>query len=286
MRDFSRIIVLATVPLGLFFQSVAFGEGSNYHINHQFSLLYNGCQKDQPTHANRCGANVESKHKIRRDLVLELHAYCKHNFGVASLAGCGTVTLPTERGNYDIDVPTWKPVACSTIGERRCRMYDYYLGKCLDEILPSDPVPISELENEWVKGTEIRLFSKAGLITDGSGFIRLRVNVMENYYKNEGQFDLHSTPEELESLQQRVRMQETVDEVLMRVRRNKRQRMARDHESSDPISENCGTNADRRSLRGNPSSEEEKSNNIDKRKDLDRTVEVLERVRSRQKHRK
>ena len=95
-------------------------------------------------------------------------------------------------------------------------MHSYYLGACLSEVLPSEPPSEDDLAN--------RLLSKAGLITDGSGTIHLRVNVMKNYFN--GAYS-KGISDEQESSQHRMKVQETVDEVLSRVRRNKRVRMSR-----------------------------------------------------------
>ena len=216
-RDFSRTILLSIVPLALIIQATVLGDTGLYHLNHQFSLLFNRCQDDDQQH-------TQSQH-----MVLELRAYFKHNFGVLSLAGCGSLNLPSEPGTYDFKVPTWKPVACSTISERKCRMYDFYLGSCLSEIGPLDPVPTSEGESELMKEGDGKLFSKGGLMTDGSGSITVRVNVMRNYFKDN---DNHTAMHSEETHQHRVKMRETVDEVLSRVRRNKRGRMARLYNSS------------------------------------------------------
>jgi len=262
-NDCSLAILLSIIPLVLITKAGVLGNTAAYHINHQCSLLYNEC------HENK-------QHTKRQDLVLELRAYLKHNFSVTSLAGCGTITLPSEPGSHDIEVHTWKPVACSSIGETRCRMYDFYLGMALTEIQPLDPVPTSDSEHEMVKDVDTRLFSKGGLLTDGSGSIHVRVSVMKNYCKDEKvDTDFCSAAEESRP-RHRVKMRETVDEVLSRVRRNKRGRMSRLYNnSSDKLKHDSGASP----------SEETKSNSPPMSDIVsDRTKEVLTRVRSRKKN--
>ena len=94
-------------------------------------------------------------------------------------------------------------------------MQSYYLGTCMSDVRPCEPSP-----------TTRRILSKAGLITEGSGSITLRVNVMKNYF-NGAYNNNNSSDEQAYSSQHRTTVQETVDEVLSRVRRNKRIRMSR-----------------------------------------------------------
>lgn len=249
------------------------GDTTMHHINHQFSFLYNKSPDQDDGDISK--GNIERPTNL---VVLELHVYFKHNFGVTSLAGCVSIILPVEPGTYELTVPTWKPIACSGVGETRCRMHDFYLGSCLGEIGPLDPVPTSESESEMVKDTDIRIFSKGGLLTDCSGSIHVRVNIMSNFFGNDRDTDMHSGFEE--SHQHRVKMRETVDEVLSRVRRNKRGRMAR---VCDPSNSSTGK------ARATAAAKERHNTALtagETRPDVSdkvssRTAEVLERVRSR-----
>jgi hypothetical protein len=209
--EFLQSILLLIVPLLLITSAKVFSDTTVYHFNHNFSLLY----------------NIECSDMIQDDcpLLLELHAYFKHNFGLTSLAGYGTTTLPTETGNYNIGVPTWKPIACSGMGETRCRMHDFFLGSCLNEIGPLVPVPTSEIEGEMVEDVDVRLFSKGGLVSDGSGTVNVRIHV-SRIIRRHGDPKSHAEIKSTEPQQYRVRMR-TVDEVLSRVRQNKRGRMSR-----------------------------------------------------------
>ncbi len=202
-------VLLSIVPLGLLCQFILFGRVRMHHINHQFSLLFRKSSDKE-------GHTTTISHPTA---MLEIHAYFHHNFGLISLAGSAVTPLPFEPGTYDIHVPTFKPIACSGMNERKCRMQSYYLGTCLNDEGRPCPTPSNE-EDEIAT----RLLSKAGLITDGSGTIHLRVNVMKNYFN--GAYSKDRTSDELEeSCQHRMKVQETVDEVLSRVRRNKRVRM-------------------------------------------------------------
>ncbi len=204
-------VLLSIIPLGLLCQFIIFGRVRMHHINHQFSLLFRKSSDKE-------GHTTTISHQTA---LLEMSVYFHHNFGMISLAGSAVVPLPFEPGTYDIHVPTFKPIACSGMNERKCRMQSYYLGTCLNEGRP-DPTPSNEEEDGDL--ATARLLSKADLITDGSGTIHLRVNVMNNYFN--GAYS-KGVSDELESFQHRVKVQETVDEVLSRVRRNKRVRMSR-----------------------------------------------------------
>jgi hypothetical protein len=223
-----RSVLLSIVPLALMTSAKVFSDTAVYNVNHQFALLYNECH---------------DKNENDAPLILELYAYFRHNFGLTSLAGCGTITLPTEPGNYDLCVPTWKPIACSGIGETRCRMQDFFLGSCLSEISPLDPVPTSDSESEMVKDVNVRLFSKGGLVTDGSGTINVQLHISRLMTRcgdsifRKRHAEMNPTIDEYQ--QHRVKMRETVDEVLSRVRRNKRGRMSRINHSSTIYPDNC-----------------------------------------------
>ena len=229
-----------------------------HHVNHQFSLLFRkSSNNDHP-------ANIS-----HQNAMMEMHAYFHHNFGMISLAGSAVVPLPSEPGTYDINVPTFKPIACSGMNESRCRMQSYYLGTCLSEILSSEPAPTPSNEDGELA---TRRLSKAGQITDGSGIIHLRVNVMKNYFNSA----YSNTSDELESSQHRVKVQETVDEVLSRVRRNKRVRMSRMMvPSSNPANRNAARMSGR--LYRSVASNEEKAE-VEETKQSDRTADVLQRV--------
>jgi hypothetical protein len=211
-------VLLSIVPLALITSAKVFS-GSVYHFNHQFSLLYNtqGAQLAQDD---------------ADPLLLELRAYFKHNFGLTSLAGFGTVTIPTEPGTYELFVPTWKPISCPGISQTRGRMHDYYLGgSCLSDIESHDPIPTSDKEGELIKDAHVSLFSKGGLVTDSSGTIHVRIHVSKVLrFRADSTSKSYCHPEMIqaipieESKKHRVKMRETVDEVLSRVRRNKRGR--------------------------------------------------------------
>ncbi|KAL7521859.1 hypothetical protein ACHAWX_006547 [Stephanocyclus meneghinianus] len=203
--DLSQTVVLSILPLILMLKQVTPNE--LYSFNHQFTTMFNS-------------KNIRKHGR----LVLELSAIQLHNFGVTSFAGYGTVNLPTKPGAYDLKIETWKPTACSSVGEARSRMHDYYLGSCLDEIGPLESAPTAANEQHWLKKASMELFSKHDLHTNGSGTIKLRVNVTENYFRRN--LIANCTPDESESELQRGLIRETVDEVLKRVRRNKRGRMA------------------------------------------------------------
>ena len=209
-------VLLAIIPLGLLCQFVLFGRTRIHHINHQFSLLFRkSSDKDDPYTA-----------MSHQTAILEMNAYFHHNFGLISLAGSAVVPLPLEAGTYDINVPTLKPIACSGLNERKCRMQSYYLGTCLSEVEASSELP-SSASSTIEDGADMatRLLSKAGLITDGSGTIHIRVSLMKNYFN--GAYS-KGISEEQESSQHRIKVQaETIEEVLLRVRRNKRIRNSR-----------------------------------------------------------
>ena len=150
-------------------------------------------------------------------------------------------------------------------------MQSYYLGTCLSvsETLPSEPALLPPSEDGELA---TRRLSKAGQITDGSGIIHLRVNVMKNYFNSA----YSNTSDELESPQHRVKVQETVDEVLSRVRRNKRVRMSRMMvPSSNPANWSVGRKSGR--LYRNVASNKEKAE-VEETKQSDRTADVLQRV--------
>lgn len=206
------IVLLSIIPLALITSAKVFSD-SVYHFNHQFTFLYDTQGAAGP-------------------LLLELRAYFKHNFGLTSLAGFGSVTIPTEPGTYEVFVPTWKPIACPGISQTRGRMHDYYLGgSCLSVIDSHDPIPTSGNENDLIKDANVSLFSKGGLVTDSSGTIHVRIHVARLLrFRGDSAFNSYRHPEMIqanpieESKQHRVKMRETVDEVLSRVRRNKRGR--------------------------------------------------------------
>ena len=102
-------------------------------------------------------------------------------------------------------------------------MYDYFLGSSCEEVVPQDPTSsdLSELSKE----SDIRLLSKAGLHTKSTGSIRMKVNITPNFFKDKIKAEI------VDNHHHRVKMRETVDEVLTRVRSNKIERVRRSRTS-------------------------------------------------------
>jgi hypothetical protein len=264
-----RSALLSIVPLVLIFNASMTGTTAPWHINHPFTLLYDNHEDFQ--------LQKERNNDPSLNLVLELRVYLKQNFGLISLAGCGTVDLPTVPGTYDILVKHWKPIADTHIGETRARMHDFYLGSCLSEIGPLDSVPPSKAEAAIAGVADATLVSKGGLSVDYSGIVHVKVTV--------SRLDLlrKSSNWKLEDYSyHRVKMRETVDEVISRVRRNKRGRMSRVRTSS-VLTSASSLNAPEfvtRRIDSNAPIKDEIKHDINS-KFSTRTAEVLERVRSR-----
>lgn len=257
--DISPAALLSIIPLGLLCQFFVFGRVKVRHVNHQFTLLF--------SKSRMSSYNDHPVATSQQSATMEMHAYFHHNFGMISLAGSAIVDLPSDPGTYDLNVPTFKPIACSGMNERKCRMQSYYLGTCLsNEVQPtSEPADPSLLSNDD-DGLTTRLLSKAGLITDGSGTIHLRVNVMKNYFNG-----AYNKLDELDPpSQHRVKVQETVDEVLSRVRWNKRVRMSRALSSYSTNAAGRNRRSHYRDVATNEEEEEEK-------KESDCTSDALQR---------
>ncbi len=206
-------MLVVLFPLLLIGKFTVLGQGFEFNFNHLISIRYNLHEEN-----DNCGSD--------ESLVLELNAYYKQNFGLTSLAGYGTITLPLQPGESDLVVPTYVPISTAQTKETICQMHRYYMGTCLDEIRPFEPVPISNAEAEWVKGKNIKMFSRGGLTADTTGIIKIRVSVMQDYFDKSSKAKPNEAIGEV-SFENQVRMRETVDEVLARIRKNKRERMAR-----------------------------------------------------------
>lgn len=214
---FSQYLLVATIFLCLSAEFILMGEGLIFHFNQIIPIRYNLNETE-----GKCGMD--------KSLILELNVYYKQNFGITSLGGYGTIALPLQTGEFDFIVPTYVPVATSQTNETICQMHRYYLGTCLDEVRPFEPVPICNAHAGLEWGSKIKMFSRGGLATDTSGIIRVRISVMKNYFEKICKDNQNASIGEI-SFENRVRLRETVDEVLARVRKNKRERMARLHDA-------------------------------------------------------
>ena len=207
-NDFSRVTIPSIGPLILMLNHATVGNNGFYHFNHQISFMFDSNHHDIPRH---------------EQVVLELNAILLHNCG-ASFAGCAHVNIPSKTGIHDIELVTCRPIALSTTGTARGKMYDFYLGSSLDEITAIDTVLPSSVEHDSV--TNSRLLSKHDIHTTGSGTIRVSVNITNNHFTQEGKkLEWNSMHDGFNSQKQRVFISETVDEILKRVRYNKRLRM-------------------------------------------------------------
>jgi hypothetical protein len=174
-----------------------------YHFNHQFTTVFNS-DDSILTHDR---------------FVLELSAILLHN-DITTVMGCGAVDFPTSPGDHEIEVLTWSPIASSSLGSSRSQLHHYFLGTTLDEIGATDPVSTPANEQDWMTDKNAKLLSKHDLHTEGSGLIRVRVSVSKNNFMREHINSWNG------SFQPPRVFRETVDEVLKRVRQNKRHRMA------------------------------------------------------------
>ena len=199
------------IPLILILSNTADCDILSHHFNHQFTMLFSA---DNDTQSPKC-----------EKFVLELNAVILYSFGVRAVAGCASVDIPTKPAAYDLEVLAWKPIAISSSGTTLSKMHHYYLGTTLG-LGANDPVPLSN-EQDWTKDTGVKLLSKHDLHTEVAGTIRMRVNVNKNDFcrENADKLDWNST-DGSGSQTQRVFVRETAEEILKRVRRNKRQRMA------------------------------------------------------------
>ena len=169
-------------------------------------------------------ADDNTQHPKCEKFVLELSVLILCSFGVRAVAGCAAVKIPTEPASYDLEVLTWKPIALSSSGTTLSKMHHYYLGTT-PGVGADDPLPSSN-EQDWTKGTGVKLLSKHDLHTEAAGTIRIRVNVTKNEFIGHDDKPNENCTDDYQSQMQRSFVRETAEEILKRVRRNKRQRMA------------------------------------------------------------
>lgn len=197
--------VLAIGLLAMIIFSHALLAHRSYHFNHYFTTMFN--TKD-----------ALNDHKPKHDkFVLELYAVILHNDTTTNI-GCAAVDIPTTPGEHELEISTWIPIARSSVGTTHSRLHYYYLGSSLDNIRPTDLVQTMSNEQDWTKSSSPTLLSKHDLHSETSGTVNVRVSVANNNFRREGVAFSGSQS-------QRVFLRETVDEVLTRVRKNKRHRM-------------------------------------------------------------
>lgn len=192
-------LIFFIAPLALVFRQ---GSYKPYHLNHQFTTMFN------------------DENSAR--LVLELNAVLYYN-DMEYRMGCAAVDIPIADGNQELEISTWIPVARSSLGDRS-RLHYFYLGASLNGIGPADPAQTASKEQDLAKMFNTSLLSKHDLSCEKSGIIRVRVSIAKNRFRrNEKTLD-DLVP--MRSQSRRVFLRETADEVLSRVRKNKRLRMA------------------------------------------------------------
>ena len=176
------------------------------HINHCFTLMLSG--------EKRAGGMTVG---IGREqlawpggLIMEVRVYLKHNFGLVSLAGCGHVEIPAKPGFCDRQLHTWKPISTANKDEAKGRRHDFYLGSCLSEIGPCESL-CSQIDAQ-----------DPGLVLDGAGALHVRISRTSDSLKK--QLSQATSPKNDQHL---AKTKETVEEVLARIRKNKRSRMSR-----------------------------------------------------------
>ena len=135
------------------------------------------------------------------DTTIVVQVYAKQSESTVCLLGCGSLKMSTRESNYEIEIQTCRPVSYEGKSELWLRLQDYYLGSTLNEI---------QSENILIPNM------KKGVVTEESGTVRLRVqNISSNF---------SSSLPELSSEESPLILRESIDEVLSRLRRNKRER--------------------------------------------------------------
>ncbi len=164
-----------------------------------------------------------------------IQVYSKQSENTVSLLGCGSSPLLTSNSCYEINITTCRPLGYEERSERYVRLRDYYLGCTIDEIRNEKAFYFNTKQNS---------------VTEGSGTIRLRVqNLSRNFCS--------SVPSEASDESSHI-IKESVDEVLSRLRRQKRERA---------ISDALGSSID--------------SSRLDNLKLSAKTLKVLERAKAR-----
>lgn len=263
--DFLRAVFLSPVPLFLVVSHTVVGGNAVHHFNHEMTAMFRTHHHENhsmPIESSSSKCPILKQEKF----VLELSAILVHQ-DIASVAGCAAVNIPLEPGEHDLEVMTWRPIALSSMGTTRSQMHHYYLGTSLDQIGATEAVPTRSHEQDWVKDT--KLLSKHDLHSDVSGTIRVRVNIAENNFHRE--LAHVPDPSDIDGSgyqSQRVFIRETVDEVLNRVRRNKRLRMGEANATNSLHHLEREERGETAAVHANLSS---------------RAMEVLQRARSRQR---
>ena len=206
-RSFAITLFLLSVPLIVMAKSVTASSSSDdsCHLNHWFTLTL---PEDNRTN----GAAVDGQEQLdwQGGLIMEVRVYLKHKFGLVSLAGCGLVRIPATPGYCELNLQTWRPISTATVEKTKGRRHDFYLGSCLSEIGPHEALCSQAGAQD------------PGLVLDGAGALHVRTSRTNDILKN--QLSQATSPKNDQHL---AKTKETVEEVLVRIRKNKRSRMAR-----------------------------------------------------------
>ncbi len=166
-----------------------------YHFGHHISLYRVG--KDAKE-LDRAGA-------LEKHPSIFIQVYAKQSDSKVSLLGCGSLLLSTSQSHYDIDIPTCRPISYGGRSETLLRLRDCYLGPTLNE----------------VQSKKIMMFNrKKDNVTEASGTVSVRVQNISTTF-------LSSTSSEASNKSSPI-LKESIDEVLSRLRRHKRERAISD----------------------------------------------------------
>ena len=152
-----------------------------------------------------CCASVDARDKvtnahIEKHPMIIIQVCAKRSDSIESLLGYGVLHIPTTHGTHDIEVPTCRPVCSEETPEPLFRLKDYYLGSTVDEMQIRNMLEPS---------------MKQKVKTESSGSVRIRLqSISTELFTSFPATDNHGTMPILK---------ESVDEVLSRVRRNKRE---------------------------------------------------------------
>uniref|UniRef100_A0A7S4J059 Uncharacterized protein n=1 Tax=Odontella aurita TaxID=265563 RepID=A0A7S4J059_9STRA len=217
---------------------------AKHHFNHPI-ILVESLDNNDPISGNvsdSLAEDHETKLMSSGFPAMFLQVCAERSFGRVDVVAFGLIRIPPKPGSYEINVPMSKALAGGGMSETKSRLYDYYFG-CSPVVLSSvmtDFLSISQprqmhatASTESVNGT--RLFNGGkgpalqmginSLVTVGAGSVRIRVHVQSTAFYHRTS-NVNCRVDESEVSRTPI-LRETVDGVLMRVRKNRRRRMFR-----------------------------------------------------------
>jgi len=89
--------------------------------------------------------------------------------------GYASLQVPIKPGYYEIELPTWMPIADGDTGEIRSRLHDFYFGTSLNQFEMIKYHMVNDMATTQNYDVSRKVVDRSTIKTEASGTVRIRI---------------------------------------------------------------------------------------------------------------